>query len=105
MAREMEAAEAVSGGGAGGGGRPGGMGVSGPGPEQTASYTVPGVLHFIKHEWSRFERERANWEVERAELQVCTYTPRERERRGGRWEGGGGRPRLLLWPLVHAVIV
>ena len=40
--------------------------------EQQAStnYTIPGILHFIKHEWSRFEKERANWDVERAELQV-----------------------------------
>ncbi len=36
----------------------------------TTNYTIPGILHFIKHEWSRFEKERANWEVERAELQV-----------------------------------
>lgn len=34
------------------------------------TYTLPGVLHFMKHEWSRFEKERANWEAERAELQV-----------------------------------
>ena len=34
------------------------------------NYTLPGVLHFIKHEWSRFEVERANWDVERTELQV-----------------------------------
>lgn len=38
--------------------------------QQQSGYSVPGVLHFIKHEFSRFERERANWEVERAELQV-----------------------------------
>ena len=34
------------------------------------NYTLPGVLHFIKHEWSRFEVERANWDVERTELQA-----------------------------------
>ncbi len=34
------------------------------------SYSVPGVLHFVKNEFVRFEKERANWEVERAELQV-----------------------------------
>ena len=45
---------------------------SGPMPEQVTSYTVPGILHFIKHEWSRFEKERASWEVEKAELQVHT---------------------------------
>ena len=35
-----------------------------------ASYSVPGVLHFVKNEFVRFEKERANWEVERAGLQV-----------------------------------
>ena len=40
----------------------------------TTNYTIPGILHFIKHEWSRFEKERANWEVERAELQVTSHT-------------------------------
>ena len=34
------------------------------------SYSIPGILHFIQHEWTRFEMERAHWEVERAELQV-----------------------------------
>jgi hypothetical protein len=33
-------------------------------------FTIPGILHFIQHEWARFEMERAHWEVERAELQV-----------------------------------
>ena len=49
--------------------RPGGLSGS-VGPEQITNYTIPGILNFIKHEWTRFERERANWEVERAELQV-----------------------------------
>ncbi|CAG0880479.1 unnamed protein product [Cyprideis torosa] len=31
-------------------------------------YSIPGILHFIQHEWSRFEMERAHWEVEKAEL-------------------------------------
>lgn len=39
-----------------------------PRPQQ--QYTVPGILHYIQHEWARFEMERAHWEVERAELQV-----------------------------------
>ena len=29
-----------------------------------------GVLHYIQHEWSRHELERAQWEMERAELKV-----------------------------------
>lgn len=40
-----------------------------PRPQQ---YTIPGILHYIQHEWARFEMERAHWEVERAELQVQT---------------------------------
>lgn len=45
--------------------------LSGPVPEQPISnYTIPGILHFIKHEWSRFEKDKASWEVERAELNV-----------------------------------
>ncbi|XP_056402004.1 striatin-3 isoform X3 [Hyla sarda] len=44
-----------------------------PGCELTArppQYTIPGILHYIQHEWARFEMERAHWEVERAELQA-----------------------------------
>lgn len=42
-----------------------------PRPQQ---YTIPGILHYIQHEWARFEMERAHWEVERAELQVSNST-------------------------------
>ncbi|XP_069008936.1 striatin-3 isoform X1 [Embiotoca jacksoni] len=57
------------GGGAGGGGvmvphQPDEL----PRPQQ--QYTIPGILHYIQHEWARFEMERAHWEVERAELQA-----------------------------------
>lgn len=38
------------------------------------SYSIPGILHFIQHEWARFEMERSQWDVERAELQVTTLT-------------------------------
>jgi len=36
-----------------------------------SQYSIPGILHFIQHEWARFEMERSQWDVERAELQVC----------------------------------
>ncbi|KAH8237539.1 hypothetical protein KR038_008822 [Drosophila bunnanda] len=36
----------------------------------TPQYTIPGILHFIQHEWSRFELERSQWDVDRAELQA-----------------------------------
>lgn len=38
--------------------------------DQKSGYTMPGILHFIQHEWSRFEMERAQWEVEKAELKA-----------------------------------
>lgn len=41
---------------------------------QRPHYSIPGILHFIQHEWARFEMERAQWEVERAELQVSVFT-------------------------------
>lgn len=50
-----------------------GMGENG---REQPTYTLPGVLHFMKHEWSRFEKERANWEAERAELQVSELSGR-----------------------------
>ncbi|CAM1308836.1 STRN (predicted), partial [Pycnogonum litorale] len=37
---------------------------------QMLQYSIPGILHFIQHEWTRFEMERSQWEVERAELQA-----------------------------------
>lgn len=37
---------------------------------QRIQYSIPGILHFIQHEWARFEMERSQWEVERAELLV-----------------------------------
>ncbi|EPB72370.1 hypothetical protein ANCCEY_08528 [Ancylostoma ceylanicum] len=29
-----------------------------------------GVLHFLQHEWSKYEMEKAKWEMERAEMQA-----------------------------------
>ena len=37
---------------------------------QRPQYSMPGILHFLQTEWARFEMERSQWEVERAELQV-----------------------------------
>ncbi|XP_051051767.1 striatin-3 isoform X3 [Phodopus roborovskii] len=60
--------------GAPGGGGPAAAEAAGPpaGPElsRPQQYTIPGILHYIQHEWARFEMERAHWEVERAELQA-----------------------------------
>lgn len=56
------------------------------GVNNKVKYTMPGVLHFIQHEWSNFELERSHWEIDRAELQVSRrvytlfgYGPSSRE--------------------------
>lgn len=41
--------------------------------KQITQYSIPGILHFIQHEWARFEMERSQWEVDRAELQVIYF--------------------------------
>lgn len=40
--------------------------------DQRPQYSMPGILHFIQHEWARFELERSQWELDRAEFQVCS---------------------------------
>ncbi|KAM5340634.1 striatin-3 isoform 2-T2 [Glossophaga mutica] len=60
-------------GAAGSGGPPAAEGAgpaAGPELSRPQQYTIPGILHYIQHEWARFEMERAHWEVERAELQA-----------------------------------
>jgi Striatin family len=41
---------------------------------QSPEYTLPGVLHFLQQEWRRFERERNEWEIEKAEYKVSYQT-------------------------------
>ncbi|XP_032866920.2 striatin isoform X4 [Tyto alba] len=68
-----EAAAAAAAAAAAGGGGGGGVSASGaaaPVSASRAQYSVPGILHFLQHEWGRFEAERAEWEAERAELQA-----------------------------------
>ncbi|XP_074753019.1 striatin isoform X3 [Athene noctua] len=68
-----EAAAAAAAAAAAGGGGAGGVSASGaaaPVSASRAQYSVPGILHFLQHEWGRFEAERAEWEAERAELQA-----------------------------------
>ena len=64
--------------GCGGGGNripAGAAGGAGGGANGPASlqYSIPGILHFLQHEWSRFEMERGHWDVEKAELQVSLF--------------------------------
>lgn len=88
-------------GAAGGGGPPAAEGAGpAPGPElsRPQQYTIPGILHYIQHEWARFEMERAHWEVERAELQVPLGWCAGRLRRRGSRPGGWGRDSPLPGP-------
>ncbi|NXP39499.1 STRN protein, partial [Leiothrix lutea] len=64
------AAAAAAAGGGGGGGGVSASGAAAPLSASRAQYSVPGILHFLQHEWGRFEAERAEWEAERAELQA-----------------------------------
>ncbi|KAM4595182.1 striatin-like [Fundulus diaphanus] len=61
-----------SGGGGAGSGGTGSARAPQPadGEAARAHYSIPGILHFLQHEWARFEVERTQWEVERAELQA-----------------------------------
>lgn len=45
-------------------------GSNGDAKVQRPQYSMPGILHFIQHEWARFELERSQWELDRAEFQV-----------------------------------
>lgn len=53
-----------------------GSGASGQSPQQgqqqstSPSYSIPGILHYLQYEWQRFELERQQWMVEKAELQA-----------------------------------
>ncbi|XP_031660622.1 striatin isoform X2 [Oncorhynchus kisutch] len=33
-------------------------------------YSIPGILHFLQHEWARFDVEKVQWELQRVELQA-----------------------------------
>ena len=37
---------------------------------QRPAYTIPGILHYLQHEWTRFEYDRQQWEADKAELLV-----------------------------------
>ncbi|KAN0061128.1 1,2-dihydroxy-3-keto-5-methylthiopentene dioxygenase [Thecaphora frezii] len=46
-----------------------------------AEYSLPGILHFLQSEWRRYERDRNEWEIERAEMRA-RIALLEGERRG-----------------------
>lgn len=42
-------------------------------PPTLQNYSFPGVLHYLQVEWRKFERERNEWEIERADLKVVEH--------------------------------
>lgn len=48
---------------------------------QAISYTMPGILHYLQHEWNRYELDRQQWEVEKAEF-MTKISFLQGERRG-----------------------
>ncbi|XP_031770932.1 striatin-3 isoform X3 [Apis florea] len=45
-------------------------GTNGDAKNERPQYSMPGILHFIQHEWTRFELERSQWELDKAEFQA-----------------------------------
>ena len=41
-----------------------------PPPQSGQDFTLSSVLHFLQTEWRRYERDRNEWEIERAEMRV-----------------------------------
>jgi striatin 1/3/4 len=42
-----------------------------PPPQNGQDFTLSSVLHYLQTEWRRYERDRNEWEIERAEMRVC----------------------------------
>ncbi|OPJ67276.1 hypothetical protein AV530_000190 [Patagioenas fasciata monilis] len=70
----------------------------GPGSEPAGrgGLSLPGILHFIQHEWARFEAEKGRWEAERAELQPCHLVVAFRTGVTALYDVTVARPLLLL---------
>jgi len=41
-----------------------------PPPLNGQDFTLSNVLHFLQSEWRKYERDRNEWEIERAEMRV-----------------------------------
>ncbi len=46
-----------------------------PPPQNGQDFTLSSVLHYLQTEWRRYERDRNEWEIERAEMRVRFLTP------------------------------
>jgi striatin 1/3/4 len=51
-------------------------------PQSGQDFTLSSVLHFLQTEWRRYERDRNEWEIERAEMRVRAVYARLRSRLG-----------------------
>ncbi|KAI6019608.1 WD40-repeat-containing domain protein [Pisolithus orientalis] len=47
-----------------------GQSIPPPPPQNGQDYTLSSVLHFLQTEWRRYERDRNEWEIERAEMRA-----------------------------------
>ena len=50
-----------------------------PPPLNGQDVNLSNILHFLQSEWRRYERERNEWEIERAEMRVRLETSLSRE--------------------------
>ena len=46
-----------------------------PPPQNGQDFTLSSVLHYLQTEWRRYERDRNEWEIERAEMRVRFFIP------------------------------
>jgi striatin 1/3/4 len=44
-----------------------------PPPLNGQDFTLSNVLHFLQSEWRKYERDRNEWEIERAEMRVRSF--------------------------------
>ena len=44
-------------------------------PGQGAEMNLATVLHYLQSEWRRWERDRNEWDIERAEMRVSSSSP------------------------------
>lgn len=47
-----------------------------PPPLNGQDFTLSNVLHFLQSEWRKYERDRNEWEIERAEMRVRPFAAR-----------------------------
>ncbi|KAG2366792.1 hypothetical protein BDR07DRAFT_425178 [Suillus spraguei] len=50
------------------------QGIPPPPPQNGQDFNLSSVLHFLQTEWRRYERDRNEWEIERAEMRLSKST-------------------------------